>query len=91
MFIGISLLVPAFRRMYYKLPWLFPLIKIFYVNVLITSIAHMIMNFGYEIQDETRHSIFFALTIAEIVLGRFLMCLWFSRNRVEYVGRQANV
>jgi len=89
--IGISLLVPPFRRIYYKLPWLFPLVKIFYVNVVITSIATIIMNFGYEIQDETRHNVFFALTIAEIVIGRILMSLWFNKRKVEYIGGQANV
>ncbi|MDR2697531.1 MAG: hypothetical protein LBB40_03535 [Holophagales bacterium] len=84
--IGISLLVPAFRRMYYKLPWLFPLVKILYINVVITSVAKLVMNFGYEIQDEARHTKFFALTIAVIVIGRILMCLWFNRKKVEYIG-----
>jgi len=87
MFVGPSLLVPAFRRMYYKLPWLFPLVKIFYVNVVIFAIAHMIMNFGYEVQDEARHVTFFALAIAEIVIGRILMNSWFSKRKVDYVGR----
>ena len=91
MIIGISLLIPAFRRMYYKLPWLFPLVKIFYVNVVITSIATIIMNFGYEIQDETRHNIFFGLTITEIFIGRILMSLWFNKRKIEYIGRQVNV
>ena len=91
MFIGISLLVPPFRRMYYKLPWLFPLVKIFYVNVVITGIAVTIMNYGYEIQDEARHTMFFTLAIAVLVVGRFLMCLWFNKRKVEYIGRQVNV
>jgi len=91
LFIGISLIFPAFRRMYYKLPWLFPLVKIFYVNVVITAIANMIMNYGYEVQDETRHVTFFALAIIEIVIGRILMNLWFNKRKVEYIGRQTNV
>ena len=86
LFIGASMLITASRRMYYKLPWLLPLVKILYINVVIMAIANMIMNFGYEIQDEKRHTTFFALTIAAIVVGRILMCLWFNKRRVEYIG-----
>jgi predicted membrane protein len=88
--IGISLLVPAFRRMYYKLPWLFPLVKILYVNVVILAIATSIMNYGYGVQDAHRHTIFFILTISAIVIGRLLMCLWFHKKKVEYIGGKTN-
>jgi CDP-diglyceride synthetase len=90
LFIGISMLIPAFRRIYYNLPWLFPLVRIFYINVVITAIANVIMNFGYEIQDEKRHAIYFTLTIAAIVVGRILMCLWFNKRRVEHIEGQIN-
>jgi hypothetical protein len=89
--IGISALFPALRLMYHKLPCLFPFVKILYINVIIMEVAPLILNYGYEIQDSNRHTIFFVLTILEIIVGRALMCLYFHKKRVEYIGGHANV
>ena len=75
LFIGISLIVPVFRKMYYKLPWLLSYVKIFYCNLVIMSIATSILNYGYEVQDSKRHMIFFILMIAQIVICRIGMCI----------------
>jgi hypothetical protein len=88
--IGFSMLIPAFRKMYYKLPWLFPYVKIFFINVVIISVASMIINYGYEIQNETRHTIFFILMLCEIVIGRILMCLYFSRKKIGHIQGGTN-
>ncbi|MCL2154090.1 MAG: hypothetical protein FWH53_00340 [Leptospirales bacterium] len=84
--IAVSLLIPVFRKMYYKLPWLFPYVKIFYINVVIMGIALMILNYGYKVQNETRHTIFFILMLLEIVIGRILMSIYFNWKRVEHIG-----
>jgi hypothetical protein len=85
-FIGMSLVMPALRRMYYKLPWLFPLVKILYLDVIILGVAAMIINYGYEVQDKTRHTVFFFIMLGEIIAGRLLMCRWFDKKKVKYVG-----
>jgi len=90
LFIGLSLLVPAFRKMYYKLPWLFPFVKIMYSNVIIMSIATMLLNYGYEVQSPARHTIFFIIMICQIIVCRALMCIYFSKNKVQYIGDDTN-
>ncbi|NLM21385.1 MAG: hypothetical protein GX207_06510 [Peptococcaceae bacterium] len=84
--LGLSLLIPAFRKMYYKLPWLFPYVKIMYLNLIIMSIAVALLNYGYEVQNPARHTLFFILMIIQIIIFRLLMSLYFSRNRVPYIG-----
>jgi len=82
---GLSLLIPPFRRMYHKLPWLFPLVKICFINVVIFEVANSVMNHGYAIMDTKRHNFYFVLAIIEIVLARALMCLWFHKKRADHL------
>jgi hypothetical protein len=86
LFIGISLFIPAFRRMYYKLPWLFPFVKILYLNDIILSIATMLLNYGYEVQDSARHTLFLFIMIGQIIICRVLMCIYFRKKKVQYIG-----
>lgn len=86
LFIGLSLLIPAFRRMYYKLPWLFPLVKILFIDVVIMGIAITILNYGYEIQSAIRHTIFYVLMIMQIVICRLGMCLYFHKRPAKFLG-----
>jgi hypothetical protein len=88
--IGLSLLVPAFRKMYYKLPWLLPFVKILYPNVVIMSLATMLLNYGYEVQSPARHTLFYILMICQIIICRLLMCIYFSRRKVGYIGGNTN-
>lgn len=85
LFIGLSLLIPSFRRMYYNLPWLFPFVKILFIDVIIMSFAIMILNYGYEVQNNTRHTIFFILMIVQIILCRAAMCIYFNKKPVRYI------
>ena len=73
LFIWLSLVVPVFRPMYYRLPWLFAFVKIFLLNYLILSVALAIINFGYEVQNPGRHILFLFLMILQIVLCRLAM------------------
>lgn len=90
LFIGLSLLVPALRRIYYKFPWMFTFVKIAYLNALIMMVAVMLLNYGYEVQNPTRHNLFFILMICQIIICRILMCAYFSRKKVQYVGGSTN-
>ena len=83
--IGLSLLIPALRQMYYWVPWLYPFVKIFLINVAILIAALTVLNFGYQVQNPARHTIFFILTIGTIILGRTLMGFYFYRKNVEHI------
>lgn len=84
-FIGISLLVPALRKMYRALPWLYSFIKIFYVNLVILCIGLIILNMGYEVNNASRHTIFFILMIAQIVICRLGMCIYFKKKPTKNI------
>lgn len=90
LFIGLSLLIPAFRKMYYKLPWMFPLVKISFLNLIIMSIADMLLNYGYEVQSPARQDLFFVIMICQIVISRVLMCVYFNKKKVQFIGGNAN-
>ncbi len=90
LFIGISLLIPPLPKMYYKLPWLFPYVKIFYVDVIIMSIATILLNIGYEVQSDARHVKFFILMVAQIIICRVLMCIYFWKKNVNHIGGGGN-
>jgi hypothetical protein len=84
--IGLSMLIPALRIMYYKLPWLAPFVKIFFCNSLIMALAFTILNYGYEVQDPGRHRAFFWLMIAQIVACRLAMSFYFHRRPAKFTG-----
>lgn len=85
LFIGLSLLIPPFRKMYRVLPWLYSFTKIFYANLLIIGIGESILNFGYEVQNNARHSTFFILMIVQLFICRIGMCIYFKLKPVKYV------
>lgn len=90
LFIGLSLLIPALRKMYFKLPWMFPFVKILFVDVIIMTVATFILNYGYEIQNNTRHTAFFIIMIVQIILCRIAMSIYFNKKPVKHIGGGAN-
>lgn len=80
--IGISLLVPALRKMYTYFPWLFSFVKIFFVSMVILTLGLSILNYGYKIVSPTRHTIFFILMIVFVIVGRLAMSVYFKRKPV---------
>ncbi|ADL52395.1 hypothetical protein [Clostridium cellulovorans] len=86
LFIGISLLVPAFRKIYYKLPWFFPFVKILFVDVTILGVSIMILHYGYQVKSPVRNIMFLILTIVQIVVCRILMCSYFYKKPVKHIG-----
>mgnify|MGYP003305109538 CR=1 FL=1 len=56
--VGITMLVPAFRNCFRKLPWLYPYVTILTADIAIIAIAEELLNYGYSVQSETRHTIF---------------------------------
>ena len=82
--ISLSLLIPPLRKMYRVLPWLYPLTKIFYINLIILCAGLAILNFGYKVQNNTRHITFFILMIVQIFICRIAMCIYFKLKPVRY-------
>lgn len=81
--IGLSTLIPALRKMYRVLPWLYTFVKIFFINLVILNIGTMILNYGYEVNSEARHTTFFILMIVQIVICRAIMCIYFKLKPVK--------
>lgn len=81
--IGLSLLIPPLRKMYWVLPWLYSFTNIFYVNLIILNIGIAILNYGYQVDSEARHTLFFILMIAQIVVCRIIMCFYYKIRPIK--------
>lgn len=74
--VGITMLVPAFRNCFRKLPWLYPYVTILTADIAIIAIAEELLNYGYSVQSETRHTMFLIIMIVQIVVCRLGMCIY---------------
>lgn len=81
-----TLLWSKLRKMYYNLPWLFPYVKIMFVNAVLLMVGEMILNYGYESVDESRHTLFYGLMVAWFIAARAIECYFFHRNPEKYIG-----
>jgi hypothetical protein len=86
--IGLSLLIPPLRRMYRKLPWLFPLVEVLFINLVIMGIAMCILNKGYEVVDTSHQAKFFILMIVELIVGRIAACMFFKFKPIKYIEKR---
>ena len=55
-------------------------VKIFFINLVILSTGLYILNKGYEVVNETRHTIAFILMIIQVVVCRLAMCFYFKNK-----------
>jgi len=90
LFVGASLLLPGVKRMYYAIPWLFPLVKILCLNALILVAAMMTLSYGYEVQERVSKNIFFAIMIVQILISRLLMSYYLHKKPIRYQGSYLN-
>ena len=77
---GITGWVPAFRRCYYKLPWLYPLSTIMTMDLLILSIAEAILAKGLQVSNTSRHAATIIIMILQVVICRIVMCIYLKKN-----------
>lgn len=82
---SITMFVPAFRKCFDKLPWLFPYIIILTADVTILSIGIEILNFGYQTQNDSRHTLFLVIMILQIILCRIAMCIYCHKKPIKNV------
>ena len=84
---SISMLVPAFRKCFYALPWLYPYITILTADIAILSIGIEILNYGYQVQSDTRHTLFFWVMLAQMVVCRMALCI-FCHKKPMRIARE---
>lgn len=71
--------VPAFRKCYYKLPWLYPLSMILTMHLFILSIAETILAKGYETMNPANHVIALVIMIIQLIVCRVAMCIYLKK------------
>ena len=72
--------VPAFRRCYYKLPWLYPLSMMLTMHLVILSIAETILAKGFEVISTPRHVVTIIIMIIQVIVCRVFMCIYLKKN-----------
>ena len=72
--------VPAFRRCYYKIPWLYPLCMILTMNLFIVSLAETILFKGFQVINTPRHIVTIIIMVVQIIACRLLMCFYLKKN-----------
>ena len=77
---GLTGLIPAFRRCYYKLPWLYPLSMIMTMHLAILSIAEAILATGFSVISTPRHIAAIIIMIVQIIVCRVVMCIYLKKN-----------
>ena len=86
--ISLSFMIPGLRRMYYRLPWLEPLIIMLAVDSVLIVCAYEIFNYGYQTVSAGRHVAFTVLAIAWLIIGRFAQCFYFSKRPIRFAGKE---
>lgn len=72
--------VPAFRKCYIKLPWLYPLSSMLIIHLIILSIAEEILAKGYAVISAPRHTVAIIIMIVQIIACRIAMCFYFHKK-----------
>ncbi len=77
---GITMLVPAFRKCFRKLPWLYPYITVLMADLTILSMGIELLNYGYQVQSDSRHTFFRWLMFVVVVVLRSAMCIYLHKK-----------
>lgn len=77
---GITGWVPAFRRCYHKLPWLYPLSMMMTMHLFILSIAEAILAKGFQMISTSRHDATIFIMILQVIICRIVMCIYLKKN-----------
>ena len=72
-------LIPAFRKAYYKLPWLYPFSMMLLMNLFILSIAETIIAKGYAIDSTFHHVMAIIVMSIQIIACRIAMCKYLKK------------
>lgn len=72
--------VPAFRKCYYKLPWLYPLSMILTMHLFILSIAEAVLAKGFSVISTPRHIAAIVIMAVQLIVCRAAMCIYLKKN-----------
>lgn len=75
----LTMIVPVFRKCYYKLPWLYPASIILLMDLFIFSIAEFIMEKGFSVMSVNRHVLTVFLVLIQIVVCRAVMSVYLKK------------
>ena len=81
---SITMMVPWFKKCFKKLPWLYSYVIMFMADILIITIGIAILNYGYEVQSESRHTLFYILMLAQMIICRLAMCVYLKLKPLKY-------
>ena len=85
-FISPSFIIPGLRRMYYRLPWLEPLIKYLLIDSAILCLGYEILNYGFQVVDPGRHTLFIGLAVAWLIGARLVQCTLMTKKPIQFAG-----
>lgn len=71
--------VPAFRKCYYKLPWLYPYSMMMMMHLVILSIAEAILAKGFSVISTPRHVAAIIIMVIQIIVCRAVMCVYLKK------------
>ncbi|RKM55455.1 hypothetical protein D6853_07785 [Butyrivibrio sp. X503] len=77
---AITGIIPAFRKCFYKLPWLYPLIMMLTMHLSILTIAEERLAKGFTVVNGPSHELAILMMIVQIVLCRGAMCFYLNKN-----------
>lgn len=72
--------IPAFRKCYYKLPWLYPTCMILTMHLFILSVAETIIYKGYTVISTPRHIAAVIIMIIQLIVCRAVMCWYLKKH-----------
>ena len=72
--------VPAFRKCYYKLPWLYPYSMMMTMHLFILSIAETILAKGFSVISTPRHIATIIIMVIQIIVCRAIMCIYLKKH-----------
>jgi hypothetical protein len=91
LFFGLPMIIPYFRFIFKKLPWLYAYIILALLDMFLITIGISILNYGYEVKNANRHFLFLIFMIAWMVIGRLGICLHYKFKPIKYEGDENNV
>lgn len=84
--IGLSLLIPGFRKMYYRLPWLFAYLTFFTLNSIFLAVALSILNLGQHTLHSSEAVLYLLAMSGQLLVCRLLMCILFYKKPLTHWG-----
>jgi hypothetical protein len=82
-FFSFPMIIPKFRLIFKKLPWLYTYIILALLNILLMSVGILIINYGYEVKNTSRHFLFLVFMIVWMIIGRLSICLYCKFNPIK--------